>query len=189
MNAINIRELRAILRQDFHTFMMRGFLELNPRASFLPNWHIELLCAKMQAVREGRIKRLIVCIPPRHLKSLAASIVLPAWWLGHDPTAAIVNVTYGQDLSDKFARDCRSIMQSGWYREVFPTRLSGSRAQLQELVTTAGGYRMATSVGGVLTGREPTRLSSTTLSSLARRCPTVAAEPSMDGTKGRSIRA
>ena len=60
-------------------------------------------------MREGRARRLIVNIPPRHLKSLAASIALPAWLLGHDPTLAIVNATYAQDLSDAFARDCRAI--------------------------------------------------------------------------------
>ena len=154
MTAISNRELRAALRLEFHMFMMRSFIELNPRARFLSNWHIELLSSKLQAAREGSIKRLVVCIPPRHLKSLATSIALPAWWLGHDPTAAIISVTYGQDLLDKFARDCRSVMQSRWYQETFSTRLLGSRAQLQELVTTKGGYRMATSVGGVLTGRE-----------------------------------
>src|SRR4029077_19002940 len=96
---------------------------------------------------------IIVNIPPRHLKSLAASIALPAWLLGHHPTEAIVNVTYGQELSDKFARDCRAIMMASWYRALFPTRLSSARSPLQELVTTQSGFRLATSVGGVLTGR------------------------------------
>ncbi len=78
---------------------------------------------------------------------------LPAWLLGHDPAKAIVNVTYGQELSDKFARDCRAIMMASWYRDLFPTRVTLPRAPLQELVTTQGGFRLATSVGGVLTGR------------------------------------
>jgi hypothetical protein len=104
-------------------------------------------------LRAGRIRRLIVNIPPRHLKSLAASIALPAWLLGHDPALAIINVTYGQELSDKFARDCRGIMMAQWFRRLFATRLASARAPLQELVTTKGGFRMATSIGGVLTGR------------------------------------
>ena len=62
-------------------------------------------------------------------------------------------MTYGQELSDKFARDCRAIMMSDWFRALFATRLASARASLQELVTTRGGFRMATSVGGVLTGR------------------------------------
>jgi hypothetical protein len=61
-------------------------------------------------------------------------------------------VSYAQDLSDKHARDCRRIMTSQWYRQLFPgTRLSSLATQ--ELVTTAGGVRLASSVGGVLTGR------------------------------------
>jgi predicted phage terminase large subunit-like protein len=150
---ISQEELRATLRADFYTFMTRCYAELNPRMPFLPNGHIEVLAAKLQSAKEGRIKRLIICIPPRHLKSLAASIALPVWVLGHDPTAAIINVTYGQDLSDKFARDSRAIMQSSWYQRAFPARLLTPRAPLQELVTTKGGFRLATSIGGVLTGR------------------------------------
>jgi len=146
-------DYRAVLRADFYSFMLRCFGELDPRTRFLPNRHTEVLAAKLQATRDGKSKRLIICIPPRHLKSLAASIALPAWWLGRDPTAAIVNVTYGQELSDKFARDCRTIMSATWYRDLFASRLVSSRAALRELVTTRGGFRMATSVNGVLTGR------------------------------------
>jgi predicted phage terminase large subunit-like protein len=153
MTVFSIAEYHAALRADFHTFLVRCFAELNPGASFLPSWHIEVMAAKLQAVRDGRIRRLIINIPPRHLKSLAASIALPAWLFGHDPAKAIVNVTYGQELSDKFARDCRAIMGASWYRSLFPTRLSSPRSPLQELVTTQGGFRLATSVGGVLTGR------------------------------------
>jgi hypothetical protein len=102
---VSLAEYQAALRSDFYTFMLRCFTELNSSAEFLPSWHIEVMAAKLQAVREGRAKRVIINIPPRHLKSLAASIALPAWLLGHDPTAAIINVTYGQELSDKFARD------------------------------------------------------------------------------------
>ena len=153
MTALSPAEYRAVLRGDFYSFMLRCFAELDSGGPFLPSWHIEVMAAKLQAVRDGRVRRLIINIPPRHLKSLAASIALPAWLLGHDPTKAIVNVTYGQELSDKFARDCRAILMSSWYRSLFPTRLSSARAPLQELVTTQGGFRLATSVGGVLTGR------------------------------------
>jgi predicted phage terminase large subunit-like protein len=146
-------EYVAALREDFHTFVFRCFLELNSGASFQPTPHIVTMAAKLQAVRDRRVKRLIVAIPPRHLKSLSASIALPAWLLGHDANAAIVNVTYGQELSDKFARDCRAIMTTSWYRALFATRLVSDRASLTELITTAGGFRLATSVGGVLTGR------------------------------------
>jgi hypothetical protein len=153
MNALSLEEYRALLRTDLYTFLMRCFADLNGGVAFMPSRHIEVLAARLQAVCDGRCRRLIINIPPRHLKSLAASIALPAFLLGRDPAKAIINVTYGQDLSDKFARDCRAIMTSAWYRGLFPTRLVSPRAPLQELQTTRGGFRLATSVGGVLTGR------------------------------------
>ena len=133
--------------------MVRCFAELHIGRTFSPAWHAEVLAAKLQGVHDGPAKRLVVNVPPRHLKSLAASVALPAWLLGHDPTLAIVNVTYAQDLSDKFARDCRMIMTSDWYQSLFETRLASPREPLAELATTRGGFRLATSVGGVLTGR------------------------------------
>src|SRR5271169_2076786 len=82
-----------------------------------------------------------------------ASIAFPAWCLGHDPSAQLLCVSYAQDLADKLARDCRSVMTSHWYRRIFPTRLAAQRQAVQEFVTTRQGYRLATSNGGVLTGR------------------------------------
>jgi hypothetical protein len=117
-------EYEALLRQDFTTFIARCFQELNPQAELAMNWHLEVIAAKLMEVRRGTIKRLIINLPPRHLKSLMASIAFPAWCLGHDPSAQILCVSYAQDLADKLARDCRSIMIRPWYRRIFPTRLS-----------------------------------------------------------------
>ncbi len=143
----------AFLRQDFATFAARCFHELNPQTELAMNWHLEVIAAKLTAVRQGRIKRLIINLPPRHLKSLMASIAFPAWCLGQDPSAQILCVSYAQDLADKLARDCRGIMMSPWYRKLFPTRLAPHRQAVQEFITTRQGYRLATSTGGVLTGR------------------------------------
>src|SRR6266478_3528069 len=153
MNDLLPRVYKEILRLDLGYFAQHCFCELNPQAAFLPNWHIEVIAAKLAAVRAGRIRRLIINLPPRHLKSLLASIAFPAWCLGHDPSAQILCVSYAQDLADKLARDCRHIVASDWYRRIFPTRLSPQRAAMPEFDTTAQGCRLATSVGGVLTGR------------------------------------
>jgi predicted phage terminase large subunit-like protein len=146
-------EYDAILRSDLGYFAERCFCELNPQTEFWTNWHIEVIAAKLAAVREGKVRRLIINLPPRHLKSLMASVAFPAWCLGHDQSAQILCVSYAQDLADKLARDCRSIMISPWYRRIFPTRLAPYRQAVQEFVTTRQGYRLATSTGGVLTGR------------------------------------
>jgi predicted phage terminase large subunit-like protein len=96
---------------------------------------------------------LIINLPPRYLKSHCASIAFVAWVLGHDPGKHIICASYGQDLADKMARDCRTLMNSSFYKTVFSTRLSRDRQAIHDFMTTELGTRMATSVGGVLTGR------------------------------------
>jgi hypothetical protein len=93
------------------------------------SWHVKIIAAKLTAVRYGSIRRLIVNLPPRHLKSLLASVAFPAWCLGHDPSAQLLCVSYAQDPADKLSRDCRHILASDWYRGGFPTRLSPQRAR------------------------------------------------------------
>jgi len=63
--------------------------------SFASNWHVELIAGKLAAVRAGHIRRLIISLPPRHLKSHLASVAFPAWCLGHEPSAEILCVTPG----------------------------------------------------------------------------------------------
>ena len=99
-------EYEVLLRHDFATFAMRCFHGLNPHTELAMNWHLEIIAAKLTEVRQGKIRRLIINLPPRHLKSLMASIACPAWCLGHDPSAQILCVSYAQDLADKLARDC-----------------------------------------------------------------------------------
>jgi predicted phage terminase large subunit-like protein len=146
-------EYDALLRRDFAGFAQRAFHLLYPRTPFQTSWHLDVVAARLEAVRAGRVRRLVVNLPPRHLKSLLASVAFPAWVLGHAPAAEIVCVSYAQDLADKWSRDCRRIVASPWYRELFATRLAPARQAMAEFETTAGGRRVATSIGGVLTGR------------------------------------
>jgi predicted phage terminase large subunit-like protein len=93
-------------------------------------------------------------MPPRNLKSICTSVAFPAWSLGWDPTLRFVTVSYSQELAAKHARDCRAVLQSAWYREVFPgSRLDPLKNSELEFETTARGGRLSTSVGGTLTGR------------------------------------
>ncbi len=146
-------EYRALMRSDFTAFIERSFHELNPATSFLPNWHIEVIAAELESCRRGQTKRLIINVPPRSLKSHCASIAFPSWLLGHDPSAQIIVASYAQDLANKLSSDCRTLFASSFYRDLFSTRLSPQRQAVQEFMTTRQGFRLSTSIGGVLTGR------------------------------------
>ena len=153
MTTISEQEYATIQRNDFYTFMHRAFMELNPKVEFLHNWHNELIAAKLEACRRRDITRLIINVPPRSLKSHASTVCFPAFILGREPTSQIICASYGHDLANKHSLDCRSLMSSLWYQKLFETRLAPQKQSVQEFVTTANGFRMATSVGGVLTGR------------------------------------
>jgi predicted phage terminase large subunit-like protein len=146
-------EYAALLRRNLYAFIARTFYELNPETEFKPNWHIEVIAAELEACWRGESTRLIINVPPRSLKSQAASVAFPAWLLGQRPGAQIICASYGQDLANKHAIDCRAVLSSGFYRSIFPTRLSPQRQAVHEFMTTQKGVRLATSVGGVLTGR------------------------------------
>lgn len=147
-------DYRALLRRDLCAFTERSFYELNPTTVFLQNWHIEVVTSALEACRRGEITRLIINQPPRSLKSQCASVAFVAYLLGQDPAAQIICASYGQDLANKHALDCRTILTSSWYRDLFPrTQLSSERQAIQEFMTTQQGFRLSTSVGGVLTGR------------------------------------
>jgi hypothetical protein len=146
--------LDAYLRTEFTGFLQRCFLMLNPVATYLPNWHIEALAYHLELVRLGKIRRLIVNLPPRFLKSLMCSVAFPAFVLGHDPTKRLIVVSYGAELATKLGNDCRTVVQSAWYQRLFPEmRISRIKNTEAEVITTRHGCRLAASVGGSLTGR------------------------------------
>jgi predicted phage terminase large subunit-like protein len=150
----DVEALQALLRQDFYAFIQKSFETVNQGRVFLPNWHIEAIAWHLDQCVRGDIKRLIIAMPPRHLKSLCASVALPAWVLGRDPTMRVVTASYSEDLASSFSRQTKEILTASWYRKVFPsTRLSRKKNTETEVVTTKGGCRYATSVGGTLTGR------------------------------------
>jgi predicted phage terminase large subunit-like protein len=154
MNATDL-ECRALLTTNFMSFVERCFMELHPDLRFSYAPYLEVLAAKLaSAVSGDGPRRLIINLPPRSLKSISASVALPAWILGHDPTKQIICASYGQDLADKLAHDTRTILSSRFYRELFPgTVISPSKRAVDDFSTTKYGFRMSTSVGGVLTGR------------------------------------
>src|SRR6201988_428272 len=93
-------------------------------------------------------------MPPRTLKSIAASVAFPAFVLGHDPSRRIICVSYSGDLAKKNANEFRAGIEAALYRSAFPSTRGGPYKNSEtEIELTARGFRLATSVGGTLTGR------------------------------------
>jgi predicted phage terminase large subunit-like protein len=145
------KEFAAISRTDFCAFAQQCFVDLNPDIPLKRNWHHEAIAYNLDQVFRGEVKRLIINAPPRGLKSLIGSVAFPAWVIGKQPTAKFICVSYSQDLAAKHAGDFRKICQSEWYKQTFRTGppLKDTEAEYQ---TAAGGFRLATSTGGTLTG-------------------------------------
>jgi len=141
-----------LLRNNFPAFVAAMFDVLHRERGirFVRNWHIEGMCYPLEQVMGGELNRVLITVPPRHMKTLCASVGLPAWMLGHRPGAKIFLVSYGKELSKQNLLDLMRVMKSPLYRRLFPNtkvRMSG-----MVIRTTAGGIIRATSVGGAATG-------------------------------------
>jgi predicted phage terminase large subunit-like protein len=145
------KALQAALRKHFPMFVCRCFLHLNPGAEFVKNWHIEAIAHQLDRVLSGQSTRLVINLPPRYLKSTIVTVAWIAFILGNDPRRRILCVSYSDELSRKFTSDFRAIVESQWYRKLFP-RMRIKRATDTDVETTMRGYRKATSVYASLTG-------------------------------------
>ncbi|MCU6455671.1 phage terminase large subunit [Sphingomonas sp. A2-49] len=142
------------MRQRFDLFLMRVFGDLHSDKPPLHlAWYLRAICHASTEACATPGARLVINVPPRHLKSVAASVALTAWMLGRDPSCRIMVATYSQDLARLHATQCRTIMQTPWYRRIFPgTVIADDGNRMLEIVTTRGGGRKAVSVGGTVTG-------------------------------------
>src|SRR6478752_4858106 len=112
--------LRALQRTELSCFAETVFRELEPGRPYLPNWHIEHLAWQLMRVARGEIRRLIINVPPRSMKSITVSVGFTAWVLGKDPTRRIICASYADDLARKLSVDTRTVLDSPWYQELFP---------------------------------------------------------------------
>lgn len=142
-----------ILRRNFQLFATKAFNIVNPGRDLIPTTAFMAISHKLGELERGRLRRLLINVPPRSGKSLLASIALPAFMLGRDPTRRIICASYSGELAAKLARDCRTVMQHASYRQFFPGTVMSGKNTETELETAHGGFRYATSVGGTLTGR------------------------------------
>jgi predicted phage terminase large subunit-like protein len=141
----------ALLRRDFALFLRFAYREIGGEGEYRHNWHLDAAIHQLDRVASGANRRLIITMPPRHLKSVLVTVAWVAWMLGRNPSLRFICVSYGIDLSEKLAAQCLRIIQSRWYQAAFP-RLRLSRRAVGDIETSAGGGRFSTSLGGPLTG-------------------------------------
>src|SRR6202007_2226290 len=113
------RLLQALLRHDFRAFGEKVFYALTPGQQFIRSWHLAAIAYQLERVRRGEIKRLIINMPPRSLKSIMASVAFPAFILGLDPSRRIICASYSGELAKKHSNDFRAVLESLWYRSTF----------------------------------------------------------------------
>jgi hypothetical protein len=151
--AFSTNFLDAACRQDFVTFIDRVFHWLSPGAPFYVYCYILSLAYHLELVRTGRLKRLIINLPPRMGKSIVGSIAFPAFVLGHDPTKRIIVASYSSDLAVKLANDFREVIAAPWYQRTFPEM----RVSPTKKYRIRSRYDPSRISVGLLPGREPHR--------------------------------
>ncbi len=118
-----------------------------------PSWHHNIICKKLEEVEQGKCKRLMLFLPPRHGKSLLASIMFPAWFLGKNPEKEIISCSYNDEFAEEFGRKARNIFKNETFNHIFRTSLSNDSKRVNRWSTAEGGGYVAAGVGGSITGR------------------------------------
>ena len=143
--------LQALLAKDLAAFTEFAFSVVRPGVLLKRNWHVDAVTYTLAQVAKGYTRRLIITLPPRSLKSLCASVALPAWFLGHYPWERVVVVSYSDFLSRTHANDFRRVVSHPLYQATFPA-MRVERATDREITTSERGKRITTSMDGTLTG-------------------------------------
>lgn len=150
-----ILALNEACRLSFDTFAMRAFSAVEGEAAAYEwNWHIGCIAEHLEAVRRGEIKKLIINVPPRTLKTYLVSVAFPAWVLGHEPHNKFILASYGAELAKDNVTNCAHIMQEEWYRQTFPqTIIDPNHNQKNDFKTTDRGRYYGTGILGTITGK------------------------------------
>lgn len=147
--------------RSFAAFVKRAWQEIDP-APLVWGWHLDALCLHLQAVEDGRIRRLVINIPPGHAKSIIVAVLWNAWrWLRR-PGWRVLCASYAKELSLRDARRCRALIETKWYQGLrahacrrlgIPDwKLADDANQAGYYANTAMGERKATGVEGQGTG-------------------------------------
>lgn len=153
--AVQREQQRRLLRRH-HAFTKGAWSVIEPGTPFKDNWHLHAISDHLEQVSAGHIRTLIINIPPRHMKSIGASVTWTPWEWGPNgmPSRRFLYSSYAGSLSVRDSLKARRIIQSAWYRELWGDafELCGDQNAKLRFENSKTGYRLATSVGGLGTG-------------------------------------
>jgi hypothetical protein len=152
---MNDRHNAALLLGSFESFARMGFRELHDNRELGYEPYLTFVCQRLAKAKEPGA-RIVLNMPPRHLKTLLGSVFLAAWLLASNPAEKIMIITYSEPLALNIAYLLRKVLQSTWYCRYFRTRLANDRTRVADFTTTAGGGVYAVSAEGSITGRGAT---------------------------------
>jgi len=141
------KKKESLVRKDFLSFVKHMWPD------FIQGKHHKIIAKKINDMAEGKLKRLIVNMPPRHTKSEFASSLLPAWMIGRNPKLKIIMTTHTGELAVRFGRKAKHLIDSEEYQRFFKTRLQEDSKAAGRWETAQGGEYFAAGVGGAITGR------------------------------------
>jgi len=148
LERLNKLDEREEKQKDFMSFVKYVWPD------FIEGAHHKIYAEKLQAVADGKIKRLIINMPPRHTKSEFASYLFPTWLMGRDPTKKIIQATHTAELAVGFGRKVKNLIENEDFRDIFPdVKLAVDAKASGRWSTNAGGEYYAVGVGGALAGR------------------------------------
>jgi predicted phage terminase large subunit-like protein len=147
-----LRNLQIKVAQESRSSYLTFVKKVWP--DFIAGNHHKIFAQKLEDVSRGKIKRLIVNMPPRHTKSEFASNLFPAWMMGRNPKLKIIQTTHTAELSYNFGRKVRNLFDQQEFKDVFPdVSLSQDSKAAGRFTTNKGGEYFAAGVGGAITGR------------------------------------
>jgi hypothetical protein len=136
---------------------------VEPSTPFVPGWHIDAIIDHLEAISYGHIRKLLINVPPRHMKSLLVSVFWPAWEWIRWPERRWLYSSYASTLSIRDSVKCRRLIESPWYQALWGERyaLTSDQNTKGRFDNNKPGYRLSTSVGGAATGEGATESSAT----------------------------
>lgn len=142
-------------RRGFYFFVKSAWHVVQPDITFVDGWHIQAICDYLQALAEGRIpsNKLLINVPPRHMKSLLCNVFFPAWVWTREPSKQFLMFSYSITLTIRDSMACRRLIGSRWYQERFHVEVDPRNDTKEQFDLLAGGHRYVFGTGSAISGQ------------------------------------